>query len=152
MGRRVTLLICTVLAGGSCTFDVIPEPPIYSGNPPDGYSVPDDGALGDDLAPGSDLSSSASPDLAPLPGNVGDACSGQCANGLTCMNWVANGYCSSPCGGSSPACQAGSSCVDIGMGNRFCLLNDSGSCARPDLTCRDCGQNVCGPPSFCAGC
>jgi hypothetical protein len=90
------------------------------------------------------------PDLLPLLQKVGDPCSGACGAGLTCMTWVAAGYCSQTCNPSP--CPTGSSCVDIGGGAHYCLLNEDGNCARQDLQCRDCGANVCAPPSFCGHC
>ena len=112
-----------------------------------------------DLATPTDLASAHDlytpmPDLLPLPDKVGDICAGSCGPGLTCMNWVPNGYCSESCDGSNKACPPGSSCVDIGGGSRYCLVNANGGdkCMRPDLSCRDCGASVCGPSSFCDGC
>jgi hypothetical protein len=112
-----------------------------------------DAATPADLAMAADMSTPMMPDLTPppMPINVGDACAGSCGAGLTCMTWVPDGYCSQSCDSVSNACPAGSSCVDIGNGSRFCLASSSGNCARPDLHCRDCGGDVCAPPSFCGG-
>jgi hypothetical protein len=115
--------------------------------------APLDGAVPDDAAMPADLTPATLRDLAnALPANIGDACAGQCATGLTCMSWVPAGYCSRPCDNMTNPCPSGSSCADIGAGTRVCLLDEHGSCARPDLTCRDCGPTVCAPPSFCGGC
>ncbi|HEX9101982.1 MAG TPA: hypothetical protein VF997_07260 [Polyangia bacterium] len=102
----------------------------------------------------SDLAQATPPDLTRLPALVGDACSGQCDGGLQCMTWVPNGYCSRTCDSATNPCPTGSSCVDTGGGARYCLVdtNGGGNCARSDLTCRDCGASVCGPPGFCSGC
>lgn len=123
-----------------------------------GMTPAPDLALPADLATTHDLSTPM-PDLSPLPDNVGDECAGSCGAGLTCMNWVPNGYCSASCDGSSNSCPAGSSCVDISGGNggagmRYCLVNANGggNCMRQDLQCRDCNVKVCGPSSFCGGC
>jgi hypothetical protein len=51
-----------------------------------------------------------------------------------------------------PACPMGSTCIDIGGGAHYCLLNYNGGCMRSDLSCRDCGASVCGPRNFCGGC
>jgi hypothetical protein len=161
-------IIGALLLAGGCQFNVdgLTSPsngttdggsPIVVGNgPPDLASSPpldlSGGGAAPDLAEALDLTS-APPDLTPLPTTVGDACSGQCGGGLVCMTWVANGYCSQFCNnGAMSSCPTGSSCVDIGGGNRYCLLNEGGGCMRSDLKCRDCGANVCGPPSFCGGC
>jgi hypothetical protein len=92
-----------------------------------------------------------SPDLTVLPMNVGDPCVGACGAGLTCMSWVPTGYCSKSCTGDGD-CPGNASCVDIGNGNLFCLLDAGGGCMRSELSCRDCGHEVCGPKSFCSGC
>jgi hypothetical protein len=163
--RQAFILFVFSLAG-ACQFGV--DGLMLATAPSDGSTA--DGAISitdpSDLAGTDSATSSSSPDLlAPdlsptttppdmtaLPSIVGDTCTGQCANGLTCMTWVPAGYCSQPCNGGANACPSGSSCVDIGGGSHYCLIDENGGCSRSDLKCRDCGPSVCGPPSFCGGC
>jgi len=100
-----------------------------------------------------DLASTPRDLSSPLPDKVGDACNGQCASGLTCMTWVAAGYCSRTCSDAAE-CPNGSSCVAVGndKGPQYCLLDEDSGCTRSDLRCIDCGAKVCGPSSFCDAC
>ena len=134
-------MICVGLLVGAaaCSFTIEGAPPPAAS---DGAPITDDAAI-------ADLTPAIPPDMTVLPGNIGDACPGKCAGVLTCMNWVPAGYCSRGC---DTPCPPGTTCVDIGTGARYCLLNASGGCTRPDLMCRDCGADVCAPPSFCGGC
>lgn len=121
----------------------------HGDNPDAGKSAPgmtpgSDGAAPADLATQADLHTPM-PDSSPLPSDVGDACTGSCGAGLTCMIWVPDGYCSESCGSAGSSCPTGSTCVDIGNGSRYCLVSASGSCTRCDSSCRDCGAQVCGP-------
>jgi hypothetical protein len=91
------------------------------------------------------------PDLTSLPSNIGDPCSGACGGGLICATFSPAGYCTQTCGVPNP-CPSGTSCVDVGMGMHYCLVNYNGGCQRSDLNCRDCGQDVCAPLTICGGC
>lgn len=155
-------LLCALLLAGACHFNVdgvVPFAPVTA--PDDAFTPPDPvdlstSSTNDDAGVPPDLLAPA-PDLTEVSFKVGDPCSDQCGGLLTCMTWVANGYCSQSCNGSI-VCPSGSSCVDIGGaggGNRYCLMDTNGSnnkCMRSDLECRDCGSNVCAPSGFCSGC
>ena len=151
-------LVAAVLFASACNFIVDPVSP-GPGSDDGGIVVNpggNDGSAPADAAMSSaDLALSPAPDLLmqPLPTHVGDECSGACGPGLMCMPWVAAGYCSKPCK-KSPDCGPGASCVDIGMGMTYCLVNADadGRCTRNDLSCRDCNAMVCGPSSFCDSC
>jgi hypothetical protein len=154
-------IVLLSLLAGACQFSVNGVTPLP--NAPENTPSPADLAPTDDLVTNEagttapdlaavDLVSTAAPDLTVLSFNVGDPCSGSCGGGLNCMTWVANGYCSQACNGGG-SCPSGSTCVDVGGGNRYCMLSsNNGTCARSDLSCRDCGANVCGPSTFCGGC
>ena len=157
-------LVAAVLFAGACNFTVAGvdshdsgggAPPAVTppGMTPPGMTPPRDLGMPTDLATPRDLYTPM-PDLVSLPEDVGDACAGSCGAGLTCMNWVTDGYCSQSCDGTNTTCPTGSTCVDIGGGSRYCLVNANGGgkCVRPALSCRDCGASVCGPSSFCDGC
>lgn len=132
-----------------CQFSISGSSPATADEPPPSVT-PRDGFDVVDLASRPDLGS-VMPDLSTVPGHVGDACTGACGSGLTCMTWVPAGYCSRMCNGPAD-CPSGSSCVDIGGQGQFCLGDDHGGCARADLRCIDCSANVCGPPSLCDAC
>lgn len=148
-------LVAFVIFAAACNFIVDPVSPGPGGDdggivvdPGGDGTVPLDGAMSiADLATPPDLMT------APLPTHIGDACSGACGPGLMCMTWVPAGYCSKPCK-KNPDCGPGASCVDIGMGMTYCLVNAdaAGRCTRSDLSCRDCNAQVCGPSNFCDGC
>jgi hypothetical protein len=140
------------ISGSSDTSDAGTSPPI--GGPAPDLAAPPKGS-GDMASASGDLATSPTPadmTTTPLPTQIGDACSGSCAAGLTCMNWVPAGYCSETCDGSANSCPPGSTCADTGGGARYCLLNEGGGCMRNDLKCRDCGSSVCAPANFCSGC
>lgn len=146
--RNVFAVALLVVAAG-CQFSIRGSTPSADeGAPPsvtgqDGFNVAD-------LAPPLNVATGM-PDMSTLPGNIGDACSSQCAGGLTCMTWVPAGYCSRTCSGSAD-CPKGSSCVDIGGPSQYCLLDENGGCTRSDVSCIDCGAKVCGPGAFCDAC
>jgi hypothetical protein len=146
--RKVFAVALIVVACG-CQFSVRGSAPSTGdGTPPS--VAPQYGLDVVDLASHLDVGT-VLPDLSTLPGNIGDACSGQCGSGLTCMTWVPAGYCSRTCNGSAD-CPKGSSCVDVGGQGQYCLLDENGGCTRADVGCIDCGAKVCGPSSFCDGC
>lgn len=146
---RNAFAVALVVITSGCQFAIDGLAPSADPGAPPSAAAHDGFDVGD-LASRFDLATTM-PDLSTRPGNVGDSCSGQCASGLTCMTWVPAGYCSRTC--TVPAdCPTGSSCVDVGGGALYCLLDENGGCARPDIRCIDCGAKVCGPSSFCDGC
>jgi len=152
---RSACIVALMLAGAGCRFSVRGSAP--TGGDTVGDSTPPPVTTKIDLGVVADLSlrvdlAMATADLSTLPAHVGDACDGQCDDGLTCMTWVPAGYCSRACT-SDKDCPTGSSCTDLGDRGVFCLVDSNGgSCARADLRCIDCGAKVCGPSSFCDGC
>ncbi len=142
------LVIALVAMTSACQFSIRGTAmPADDAAPP---APAQDGFAAVDLAARLDLGAGPA-DLSTPPAHVGDACSGACASGLTCMTWVPAGYCSRACG-SAADCPQGSSCVEVSGGAQYCLVDDTSGCARPDLTCIDCGASVCGPPSLCDPC
>jgi hypothetical protein len=160
--RHAWILAAALLLGG-CQFAIDGVETVSKG-PADSAAPPRDlgGVHGSTTPPDmGSITPTATPDMSSPPADmtmfeskVGDTCSGTCGTGLTCMTWVANGYCSQTC--NSGGCPNGSSCVDIGdgNGNRYCLANanNKNACPRSDLSCRDCGASVCGPAGFCSSC
>ena len=161
-----TYLFAVILFASACNFLVDGVTTGTVTGSEDLGSPPVDAAMSTaDLAtsPTVDLATPSTADLAmppkgdlampPPPTNVGDACSGPCGPGLMCMNWVPAGYCSKMCKKAND-CPTGSTCVDVGLPMNYCLLdaNADGSCARSDVSCRNCQAQVCGPSTFCDAC
>ena len=133
---RTWILLVALISG--CSFAVqeidVPSPsgPNPEANRVDGGAIVGGTAIDMVIVATTDMTQVAPPDMTMVPALVGDTCTTECAADLTCMTWVPNGYCSRTCDNDSNPCATGSSCVDIGNGTHYCLLDQHGQCARPE--------------------
>jgi hypothetical protein len=137
MSLRPWLLVLALAAG--CSFAVTGRGEDPKGGPTGPAPAPSaDGGT----APGPTPSPTPTPGPAPSPPVVGSPCTSDAdCGGLKCLQVNGNdsfpgGYCTVACTKSGPAgCMPGSTCVDVGDGNQYCLASCSANDCRDGYVC-----------------